>query len=66
MARTNRAGIATFVMRGKEYLTAVRADEGVLALETLFFADEIRDPADLDDLPARRRRRARSWRWPRR
>ena len=53
MARTNRAGIATFVMRGKEYLTAVRADENVLALETLFFADEIRDPADLDDLPGR-------------
>jgi DNA end-binding protein Ku len=51
MARTNRAGIATFVMRGKEYLTAVRADEDVLALETLFFADEIRDPAGLDDLP---------------
>jgi DNA end-binding protein Ku len=54
MARTNRAGIATFVMRGKEYLTAIRADEGVLALETLFFADEIRDPADdLDILPQR-------------
>jgi DNA end-binding protein Ku len=53
MARSNRAGIATFVMRGKEYLTAIRADEGVLALETLFFADEIRDPADLDDLPGK-------------
>jgi DNA end-binding protein Ku len=51
MARTNRAGIATFVMRGKEYLTAVRADEDVLALETLFFADEIRDRSNLDDLP---------------
>ncbi len=54
MARANRAGIATFVMRGKEYLTAIRAGEGVLALETLFFADEIRDPADeLDTLPER-------------
>jgi DNA end-binding protein Ku len=52
MARTNRAGIATFVMRGKEYLTAIRADDGVLALETLFFADEIRNPAEqLDTLP---------------
>ncbi|MDQ3825233.1 MAG: Ku protein, partial [Actinomycetota bacterium] len=38
MARTNRAGIATFVMRGKEYLTAIRPDDGVLALQTLFFA----------------------------
>jgi DNA end-binding protein Ku len=48
MTRTNRAGIATFVMRGKEYLTAVRADGDVLALETLFFADEIRDRSTLD------------------
>jgi DNA end-binding protein Ku len=48
MTRTNRAGIATFVMRGKEYLTAVRADGDVLALETLFFADEIRDRSALD------------------
>lgn len=54
MARTNRAGIATFVMRGKEYLTAIRPDDGVLALQTLFFADEIRKPADeLDNLPSR-------------
>ncbi len=54
MARTNRAGIATFVMRGKEYLTAIRAEDGVLALQTLFFADEIRDPAEqLDTLPQR-------------
>lgn len=48
MTRTNRAGIATFVMRGKEYLTALRADGDVLALETLFFADEIRDRSKLD------------------
>jgi DNA end-binding protein Ku len=54
MARTNRAGIATFVMRGKEYLTAIRADNGVLALHTLFFADEIRKPVDaLDSLAGR-------------
>lgn len=45
MAATNRAGIATFVMRGREYLTAVRADRDALALNTLFFADEIRDPS---------------------
>jgi len=52
LAKTNRAGIASFVMRSKEYLAAIRADGKVLALETLFFADEIRDPADeLGDLP---------------
>ncbi len=44
MAETNQVGIARFVLRGKEYLTALRADRDVLALETLFFADEIRDP----------------------
>jgi DNA end-binding protein Ku len=54
LAKTNRAGIATFVMRSKEYLAAIRADGKVIVLETMFFADEIRDPAkELDDLPAR-------------
>jgi DNA end-binding protein Ku len=53
MTRTNRGGIATFVMRGKEYLTAIRANGDVLALETLFFADEIRDPERLDELPGK-------------
>ena len=53
MADTGRAGIATFVMHGKQYLTALRAAAaGVLALETMFFADEVRDPGDeIEDLP---------------
>ncbi|MGA2825133.1 MAG: Ku protein [Streptosporangiaceae bacterium] len=46
MAETNRAGIATFVMRSKEYLVAVRPQREVLALETMYFADEIRDPIE--------------------
>ncbi|MET0235117.1 MAG: Ku protein [Kibdelosporangium sp.] len=50
MESTNRAGIATFVMRGKQYLTAVRAREGAMALETLYFADEIRDAVELEDV----------------
>lgn len=54
LSRTNRAGIARFVMRNKEYLAAIRADNGVLALETLHFADEIRDPVDvLGSIPSR-------------
>ena len=53
---TNRAGIARFVMRGKEYLAAIRADTRgstrVMVVETMFFADEIRDPAkELGSLP---------------
>ena len=54
LAKTNRAGIAKFVMRGKEYLATIRAKDKVLVLETMFFADEIRDPADeLGDLPGK-------------
>ena len=54
LARSNRAAIATFVMRGKEYLAAIRADDHVLVLETLYFADEIRSPRDeISDLPTR-------------
>jgi DNA end-binding protein Ku len=53
MGRTGRAAIASFVMRTKEYLAAVRADGG-LVLETLFFADEIRDPRqEISNLPGR-------------
>jgi non-homologous end joining protein Ku len=44
MEDSGKAAIASFVMRGEEYLAAVRADGGLLALETLFFADEVRDP----------------------
>ena len=54
MARSNRAAIASFVMRSKEYLAAVRADGDLLVLETLFFADEVRDPhEEIDNLPGR-------------
>jgi DNA end-binding protein Ku len=44
MEETGLAGIATFVMRSKEYLTAILAENGILRAETLRFADEIRDP----------------------
>ena len=42
--------VATLVMRGKQYLVAVRPDPRVLVLETMYFADEVRDPAT--ELPA--------------
>jgi DNA end-binding protein Ku len=55
LRRTERAAIGTFVMRGKEYLAAVRPAEQVLALETLYFADEIRDPTEeIPNLPEKR------------
>jgi DNA end-binding protein Ku len=58
MAKADRVGVATFVMRGKQYLAAIRpsADEKVLVLETMYFADEVRDPTDeIDQLPANTR-----------
>jgi DNA end-binding protein Ku len=45
LAKSNKAGIAKFVMRGKEYIAAVRAGDGVLVLNTLHFADDIRNPS---------------------
>lgn len=47
MEASGRAGIATFVMRGKEYLVAIISENGILRAETLRFADEIRSPADI-------------------
>ncbi|MFJ1733249.1 Ku protein [Streptomyces sp. NPDC088254] len=55
LAEANRAGIATFVMRGKQYLTALRAEAKVLVLQTLHWDDEVRDPGkELPELPAGR------------
>ncbi|MFI5985190.1 Ku protein [Streptomyces sp. NPDC051555] len=55
LSKANRAGVATFVMRGREYLVTLKADDtlGILTLHTLHWADEIRDPhKELPDLPA--------------
>lgn len=47
MEQKNQAGIATFVMRAKEYLVAITAENGILRAETLRFEDEIRKPEDV-------------------
>ncbi|SRR6266571_2064062 len=53
MEATGKVGVATFVMRGKQYLVAIRPQRDVLMLETMFFADEVRDPhEEIDNLPA--------------
>lgn len=48
MKRSGQAGIATFVMRGKEYLVAIFSDNGILRAELMRFADELRTPADVE------------------
>jgi DNA end-binding protein Ku len=47
MEKTRRAGIATFVMRDREYLVAIFAENGILCAETLRFHDEIKSPEDI-------------------
>jgi DNA end-binding protein Ku len=50
MQRRGRAGIATFVLRDKEYVIAIFAQGGLLRAQTLRFRDEVRD-ADGIGLP---------------
>ncbi|GAB3205228.1 Ku protein [Marinactinospora thermotolerans] len=52
LSRTGRVGICTFVMNGRQELGAVRSQNGALTLETMRYADEIRDPAEVfEELP---------------
>jgi DNA end-binding protein Ku len=48
MTRGGKVAIATMVMRTKQYLCALRAEGKVLVLTTMQYADEIRDPGELD------------------
>jgi DNA end-binding protein Ku len=41
------AGIGRIVLRTREHLAAIRPKDDVLVLETLYHADEIRDPAEV-------------------
>jgi DNA end-binding protein Ku len=50
--KTGKVGVATFVMRNKEILAVLKADEKVIVLNRLRFHEEIRDIKDLD-LPAK-------------
>ena len=53
MYQSGKVALATFVMREKQYLVAIRPREDTLVLETLLYADEVRDPvAEIDSLPA--------------
>lgn len=47
MEAKKQIGIATFVMRAKEYVVAILSAKGILRAETLRFADEIRKPEDV-------------------
>jgi DNA end-binding protein Ku len=47
MKKEGLAGMATFVMRGKEYLVAIFPEDGIMRAETMRFADEIRSPKQI-------------------
>src|SRR5439155_2112239 len=44
LEETERVGIAKVVIRNKQHLAALRPYNGVLVLETMYYADEVRKP----------------------
>ena len=44
---TGRVGIAKVVIRNKQHLACLRPWEGVLVLETMYYAEEVRRPAEV-------------------
>jgi len=53
MEEEQRVGIGTVVLRDKQHLTAVRPLDGVLAMSTMRFADEVVERSEIDGLPRR-------------
>ncbi len=52
MEETQKVAIARFVMRGKQYLAAIRPKDGYLVLSTMVYADEVNDADGIGDLGA--------------
>jgi DNA end-binding protein Ku len=48
LEETGKVGIAKVVIRNKQHLAAVRPYQGLLLLETMYYADEVRRPEALD------------------
>ena len=48
LKRTKKVGIGKVVIRSKQYLSAVIAEDDVIVLNILRFAHELRDPSELD------------------
>ena len=47
LEETGRVGIAKVVIRNKQHLACLRPYEGLLVVETMYYADEVRRPADV-------------------
>ena len=50
MERSQKVGIARFVMRSKQYLAAIRPKDGKLVLSTMVYADEVNDAEAITEL----------------
>ena len=50
MAESGKVAIGRFVMRNKQYTAAIRAEDGRLVMSSLVYADEVVDPASIDEL----------------
>jgi DNA end-binding protein Ku len=50
MEESGKVAIGRFVMRNKQYTAAIRAQDGRLVMSTLAYADEVVDPATIDEL----------------
>jgi DNA end-binding protein Ku len=48
LEETGKIGIAKVVIRNKQHLAALRPYDGVLVLETMYYADEVRQPESVD------------------
>jgi DNA end-binding protein Ku len=48
LEETGKVGIAKVVIRNKQHLAAMRPHDGALVLETMYYADEIRQPESVD------------------
>src|SRR6266487_287284 len=54
LEETGKVGIAKVVIRNKQHLACLRTYEGLLMLETMYYADEVRRPEALDGDLSRR------------
>ena len=50
MEESGKVAIGRFVMRNKQYTAAIRAQDGRLVMSTLAYADEVIDPATIEEL----------------
>jgi DNA end-binding protein Ku len=50
MEQSGKVAIGRFVMRNKQYTAAIRAEQGRLVMSSLVYADEVVDPADIEEL----------------